>query len=368
MTFNPAIQCLQAFDPNGIEVNQITRALHDAAQLKAMADSAWLAVANRAEQLGAARELGYRTTTDLIVATTGDRRGHAMRDVELGKQLAAAPVVSSPFAAGDLTRTKVTEILRANGATDTEQRSLVKTAKASSVKKLRELVDAYLAERNIEPAPIENRLTINHGQGGGKITVTLEPVRLNLLEIALDMATTQLGLPKDLPYAQRRAEALVAIAKFFVEHAHNTTHVRGSRPHVSVIVDLDTLESRANRPARLENGQHITGEAARQMCCDAGITRIITDPRSQPLDVGTETRTFPAAMARAIIARDKHCVHPGCEAPPWACEIHHRQHFAHAGPTSAENGELRCWHHHDLQHQNDKQHDRDHLNNVCLAA
>ncbi len=104
------------------------------------------------------------------------------------------------------------------------------------------------------------------------MSASLEPVRLNTVEIALDMAIKKLGLPTDIPYDERRAEGLAAICRFFIEHVNNASTVRGSKPHVSVIIDLATLEGRANRPSRLENGQYITGEAARQMCCDAGIT------------------------------------------------------------------------------------------------
>ena len=355
MSFTPAIQCLEAFEAAGVQLDQVGELITEAAHLRNMIEAAWLAIVGRAEELSAAKTLGYRTSADLIAATTGDRRGAAHRDVDISKTLAACPAVAGPFNKGELSRAKVVEILRADGAEPTKQAEFVNAAKTASVKKLREIVDAFLAERGVEPQPIKNSVSIKHGQGGGTVTATLEPVRLNLFEIALDLAVAKLGLSTDVPFAARRAEGLIAIAKFFVEHVNNATHVRGSRPHVSVVVDIDTLERRANRPARLENGQLISGEAARQMCCDAGITRVVSGPRSQPLDVGTETRSFPAPMARAIIARDKHCVHPGCEAPPWACEIHHKKHFADDGPTSFENGELRCWFHHDLQHQADRQ-------------
>ena len=302
MSLAAAINCIAAFDPGRIELSEVAVQLKEAHQLKAMVEAAWFGIIARADELTAARAFGYRTTAALVAATTGDRPGRARNDVEFTRALTEAPVVSATFSQGDLTRPKVVEVLRAVGADKQKQTELVETAKTSSVKKLREIVDEFLAERGIEPTPIKNEATIKHGQGGGTLNVTLEPVRLNLLEIALDMAITKMGMPKDLPYAERRAEALVAIAKFFVEHIENSAHVRGSRPHVSVIVDIETLERRANRPARLENGEYITGEAARKMCCDAGITRIVSGPRSQPLDVGTATRSFPAPMAKAIIA------------------------------------------------------------------
>ncbi len=353
MSLSLAIEQLKSFDPNSVESATVADVLAEATQLKSIAEATWLAVVARADALAAARTFGYRTTAALVAATTGDRLGRARNEVEFTKLLTDNPTVAAPFSDGELTRPKVKEILRATDADEQKQAEFVETAKSVSVKKLREAVNEYLAEKGIEPPRVKNEASFKHGQGGGILSLSLEPVRLNLMEIAMDMAVAKMKLPKDVPYAERRAEAMVAIAKFFVEHVENNSRARGSRPHVSVVVDIATLEGRANRPARLENGQYITGEAARQMCCDAGITRIISGPRSQPLDVGTETRNFPAPMAKAIIARDKHCVHEGCEAPPWACEIHHIKPVAEGGETSAENAELRCWFHHDVAHEND---------------
>ena len=85
--------------------------------------------------------------------------------------------------------------------------------------------------------------------------------------------------------------------------------------------------------------------------CDAGISRIITRGESEILDVGRATRTIPVAIADAVIARDRHCTHPGCHAPPSMCDIHHDEHWAHGGATSVENCRLLCWFHHFLEHQ-----------------
>jgi hypothetical protein len=356
MPLSTAIDCLKAFDPEQLEMSELQEALRNSARLKAMAEAAWLKVVARVEALSAAKEFGYRTTAGLITATTGDRRGKAMSDIDLGTQLHKSPATSNAFANGEISRNKAAEIVRGSELLSSGQQSeLLAMAKTSTVKQLHDKVTELLAEQGIERRPVTNTASIQHGDGGGTLTATLEPIRMNLLEIALDMAIKKLRLPTDIPYDQRRAEALVAMAKFFVEHIENTSHVRGSRPHISALVDIDTIAGRANKSARLENGQYITGEAARRLCCDAGITRIVAGPKSQPLDVGTETRNFPAPMAKAIIARDKHCVHPGCEAPPWACDIHHIIHVEHHGPTSAENGELRCWFHHDHQHEKDRQ-------------
>src|ERR1019366_6978264 len=44
---------------------------------------------------------------------------------------------------------------------------------------------------------------------------------------------------------------------------------------------------------------------------------------SLPLDVGAATSTVPPHLRRAVIARDRHCAHPGCRQRPAACQVHH---------------------------------------------
>jgi hypothetical protein len=54
-------------------------------------------------------------------------------------------------------------------------------------------------------------------------------------------------------------------------------------------------------------------------------------------------------MRRAVIARDQHCVYPGCDQPPSRCEVHHAiTHWADGGDTSVTNSALLCWYHHQL--------------------
>ena len=82
-----------------------------------------------------------------------------------------------------------------------------------------------------------------------------------------------------------------------------------------------------------------------------GVVRMITDPASQPLDVGRQTRTVSPAQARAVIHRDRHCRIHDCHAPPWACDIHHiREWIRDRGPTDLANLLLVCWYHHHQLH------------------
>jgi hypothetical protein len=98
-----------------------------------------------------------------------------------------------------------------------------------------------------------------------------------------------------------------------------------------------------------ETGGRVPRALLRRLACDSGITRIVFGPDGAALDVGRAQRTVTGQMRRAVIARDKHCVYPGCDQPPSRCEVHHAvRHWADGGHTSVANSALLCWHHHAL--------------------
>jgi hypothetical protein len=151
--------------------------------------------------------------------------------------------------------------------------------------------------------------------------------------------------------AQRRADALVELCRQALDRGDVPTK-GGVRPHLNVTVDLETLERRVgSKAAELDWHGPITGETARRLACDAGVNRIITRGKSEILDVGRRTRVVPAAIRRAVIARDRQCVEPGCDRPWWWCDIHHKVHWIDGGRTAVEDLELRCRRHHRDVHE-----------------
>jgi hypothetical protein len=67
---------------------------------------------------------------------------------------------------------------------------------------------------------------------------------------------------------------------------------------------------------------------------------------SLPLDVGAATSTVPPNLRRAVIARDRHCAHPGCQQRPAACQVHHITPRSQGGRTALANLVLLCPFHH----------------------
>jgi hypothetical protein len=150
--------------------------------------------------------------------------------------------------------------------------------------------------------------------------------------------------------AQRRADALAQLVQGVLDGGLLPTQ-GGVRPHVTITVTLDTLQQRLGASAaELDRGVPMSAAAARRLACDAQVIPIVLGSDSQPLDVGRSTYTVPAALRRALIARDKGCAFPDCDRPPSWCHAHHVSHWADGGATALSNLVLLCGHHHRVVH------------------
>lgn len=117
----------------------------------------------------------------------------------------------------------------------------------------------------------------------------------------------------------------------------------------TVTLDLDTLLTGIGA-ATLATGGRISAGEARRLACRAGLTPLVLDGDSRPLDIGRSQRLFTAAQRRALEARDQGCTTQGCGLPPSVCDAHHDQPWSAGGPTDLGNGRLLCPRHHRLAH------------------
>ncbi len=121
---------------------------------------------------------------------------------------------------------------------------------------------------------------------------------------------------------------------------------------ISTQLDFSKLEGIA--PATLPDGTPIPHGVLAKIACDSMLTRVVFGAESTVLDAGREERIFPANQVRAIIARDRTCRYPGCDAGPGFGEIHHSLSWAkHNGTTHVDLGILLCYFHHGLVHERD---------------
>ena len=152
--------------------------------------------------------------------------------------------------------------------------------------------------------------------------------------------------------SRRRADALEDLSRGFLETT-GTPDVGGEKPHLNVHVDFDALQDNPGGLHETETGTVLTVSAVRQLACDSSVSRIVWNAESEIINVGRKTRVIPAATRRALIARDRHCVMPGCGRSPRWCDAHHIVHWADGGATDLDNLCLLCRYHHTLVHQDE---------------
>ena len=155
-----------------------------------------------------------------------------------------------------------------------------------------------------------------------------------------------------------RADALRLIAERFLAHHGEETGAGSSADRVQVVVHIDQAilsEQQAaaeHGPHRceLEDGPALALDTARRLACDATIVGLVEGDDGEPLDIGRKTRSIPAAISRALKARDGGCRYPGCDRTRFT-EGHHVKHWANGGETKLDNLITLCGFHHRLVHE-----------------
>jgi hypothetical protein len=221
----------------------------------------------------------------------------------------------------------------------------------------RSIADDALSK--LEAGEIRERRNLHVHQslyGMGVVNGDLDAEGTEILLTALDLACPPDPTGGPLParsLAQRRADALVDIAT-----ASLAARSEGGRVPVglSVIMDYGTLTGQPPadpRQARceLEGFGPIRLETAFRLACDCAVGRVVMRGDSEVLDLGRQTRLASPALRRALVARDRGCVFPGCERPAVWCDAHHINWWEHGGPTNLENCCLLCRRHHVLCHE-----------------
>ncbi|MGN7950428.1 HNH endonuclease signature motif containing protein [Microbacterium sp. 22215] len=169
----------------------------------------------------------------------------------------------------------------------------------------------------------------------------------------------------DRTAAQKRHDALAMVFGIAARHKDMPT-LGGSSPVLVVNVDAKDLAAHGaafggafggngyGASGDLGNGgwatipgsgAHLPVSVAAQVACSGLIQRVLMD-EGRIIGITTTDRVFTVHQRRAIIARDKECLIPGCHVPASWCEIHHVTEHARGGPTHTDNGVPLCWWHH----------------------
>jgi hypothetical protein len=180
-------------------------------------------------------------------------------------------------------------------------------------------------------------------------TLTLDDEGGSTLDTALALAVTHDAEGEPVrSFARKRADALVDIARFYLNHRAAPPKGR-HRPHVNVMISLDDLQQ--GEPGATVDGRPMAASDIEALLCDCDVHRVLTDARGVILDYGRATKTVPTPLFNSLALRDRGCRHPGCNAPVAWCDAHHVVHWSKEGPTNMGNLVLKCRRHHRLGHR-----------------
>jgi len=276
----------------------------------------------------------------------------AREKVRVAHALKTLPAIAMSFSLGQLSYSKVralTRVARPDNE-DTLKAFALKTTTNRVEERCRELrcgtADSVM-EANRTHAKRSLRMHRDLAKGTMTITVEVPLEAGELIDKALDRARES-SIASGPEFAQeswsaQQADALVTMAKGYLTGQRDSSTASSDNYLVTVHVDRSALVDGKGR-----SGLPI--ESVRRLCCDSDIVVIVEDEHGEPLNIGRKTRTIPAAIRRALWARDKGCVFPGCSHTRFL-EAHHIEHWSNGGETSLYNLLLMCTRHHWLLHE-----------------
>jgi len=283
----------------------------------------------------------------------------ARERVRVAHALKGLPAIALAFSRGRLSYSKVRALTRV--ATPANEALLLEFALTTTAMRVEERcrqmrnthADARALAIRIHAARTL-RVWRDPGRGTVTFTVELPPEAGELVCQALDKAVEAEGRQgpefEEASWASRQADALVAMAKSYLsggaEHGCSADSYQ-----VVVHVDGTALQGGEGR-------SDLPVESVKRLTCDGSVVTMTDTMDGEPMSVGRKQRTVPAALRRALWARDKGCSFPGCTHTRFV-DAHHIRHWADGGDTSLANTMLLCSAHHRLVHEGDYEIRRD---------
>jgi hypothetical protein len=158
--------------------------------------------------------------------------------------------------------------------------------------------------------------------------------------------------------AQKRHDALAAALGIAARH-DDMPRLGGAAPTLVVHVDAKDMTAAGTISGAFGSTRDgpsgwawipgidvpVSAAVAAHTACTGAVQRVLFD-EGRIVGITVTDRVFTVHQRRAIVARDKECLIPGCHVPASWCEIHHVTEHARGGPTHTDNGVPLCWYHH----------------------
>ena len=293
---------------------------------------------------------GYSSLTQLLKHRMSLHPGEAQRLVARANGLAGSPLVALAFDQGLISGSQVDVLMEARCRAPEpfikDEAELVSAALGTPlITELRKRVDYWLDRVARQDLADERQLvrdlqslTLRREREMMRINGWVDIETGEEIRARLEPGPPTPGDDRSAPV--RRAALLVDIL-----------NGAGDRPGLIVHVSAETLLEDKPGITETSNGTFLTADEIRRISCDANLTRVVFGPDSQPLDVGRTKRLVTPAQRIAVMARDLHCVFPGCDRPDRWCDVHHLIPWFEDGETNLDNLVLLCRHHHTLVHE-----------------
>jgi len=276
----------------------------------------------------------------------------ARERVRVAHALKELPAISLEFSKGTLSYSKVRALTRV--ATPANEGLLLDFALTTSAMRVEErcrqmrntLAGAEEAANRIHT---RRALRVWRDSEHGTVTLSVElPAEAgDLVCQALDRAVETDGQQgpefEEESWSTQQADALVAMAKSYLSGCSGEGASATDGYQVVVHVDGTALQGGEGR-------SDLPLESVRRLTCDGSVVPMADGIDGEPMNVGRKQRTVPAALRRALWARDKGCSFPGCTHTRYV-DAHHVRHWADGGETSLGNTMLLCSAHHRLVHE-----------------
>ena len=359
MAVGELVETLRGESVDLLDGGQLTGQVLELRQALDLLEVEWERRVAELDQRRIVQQEGYTSTTAFLTHRARMRSGRAHRAVCQARRWASIPGTWKAVTEGNLSLDQARQVgklpERVHDDLALHEPGLVEAIEELSVRDTEVVLHYWLSavdgpgvEQDTNSLYQRRFLHVSKTiDGMVAIDGLLDPENGEHLLTALRAATPP-PTPEDHRSAgQRRADTLCELAGYYLTHPN----AGSSKPHLMVHVDLAALNGEMGGLHETGDGLILTQSQIDRIACDANVTRIVFGPGNQPVNLGRTTRTVPAHLARAVIARDRHCTHPGCERPPSWCDIHHLKPWAKGGETNLDDLTLRCRPHHTWIHQ-----------------
>ena len=343
-------------EPRLLSGPNAARQLKQVARMEAIVASVKTRLARRVDESKVWQQGGHKTPAHFVARQTGTSIHQAVTILQNGERLEALPATAEAFTSGRVTQAQVNEIAPAAIVAPDREGELLGVADERNQALLRDTCRRVQRDGDRHPGTPQRRAPSAGGAGLDRPGRDLaSPCQRDAHRRARIMARLNAETEKVFKEARAanardsvdayRFDALVRLAESTGSTAKKT------RAHLFVNVDADKLiggDGTGGGRCEIKGVGPVPVETARALMGDALLTILV----KKGVDVTTiahdGTKTMPASVRRAVLARDPECVVEVCSAP--TREVHHVTWRSDGGEHSTTNCVGVCGWCHDLVH------------------